>query len=114
VVLDDVSAEAVQGEASAGGGRSLDGEIDLATDLLVGLHGRVWASPARFWSGSTAPRRCVRPSSTCSITRRGNAVNHPDNVKDRLPQRLRGSVGRRDTDAYHADQRLRPEQHCSH
>jgi hypothetical protein len=40
VVLDDVSAEAVQGEASAGGGRSLDGEIDLATDLLVGLHGR--------------------------------------------------------------------------
>jgi hypothetical protein len=29
-----------RGEASAGDGRRLDGEIDLVTDLLVGLHGR--------------------------------------------------------------------------
>ena len=34
------SVSASTGEASAGGGRRLHGEIDLVTDLLVGLHGR--------------------------------------------------------------------------
>jgi hypothetical protein len=67
-----------------------------------------WTSPARCSSGSTGPRRCARRCSTCSIARSSNAVNCTrfGNVKDHLPQRLRSSVGRKMTDAYHAGSAL--------
>ena len=40
---------------------------------------------------------------------RPNEGRLTDNVKDHLPQRLRSSVGRRMTDAYHADSALEAE-----
>jgi putative transposase len=47
----------------------------LVTELLVGLAIGAWTSPARCSSASTAPRRCARPSSTCSTARSSNAAN---------------------------------------
>jgi putative transposase len=47
----------------------------LVTCLLVDLRERGLDSPARCWWAWTGPRRCARPSSTCSTTRSSSVVN---------------------------------------
>ncbi|MCW2687771.1 MAG: transposase, mutator type, partial [Mycobacterium sp.] len=46
----------------------------VVTDLLVGLRGRGWTSPAPCWWAWTARRRCARRCSRCSTGRRSNAA----------------------------------------
>jgi hypothetical protein len=51
-----------------------------------------WIQPGRSWSSSTAPRRCVAPSPTCSTTRSSNAASctscgmSPTGYPRRLPR----------------------------
>ncbi len=80
----------------------------LVTDLLVGLRERgldVRRPMLVGIDGSKALRKavldvCERPLiQSCQI-------HKARNVKDRLPQRLRSTVGRRMTEAYHADSAL--------
>ena len=84
----------------------------LVTELLVDLRERgLDVDPPDAGRASTGPRRCARP---CV-----DVLDHPviqrcqlhkvRNVKDHLPQRLRSSVGRKMTDAYHADSALEAE-----
>jgi putative transposase len=83
----------------------------LVTDLLVGLRERgldVTRPMLVGIDGSKALRKAVRDVLDRSVIQRCQ-LHKIRNVKDRLPQRLRSSVGRRMTDAYHAGSALEAE-----
>lgn len=69
---------------------------------------RSWSTTARSTSPNTSPVRAQTPSTGRRSPGHPTlpAAQDSDNVKDRLPQRLRSTVGRRMTDAYHADAAL--------
>jgi putative transposase len=82
----------------------------LVTDLLVDLHGRgldVTRPMLVGIDGSKALRRAVLDVLDHPVIQR--CLHKIRNVKDHLPQRLRSSVGRKMTDAYHADSALEAE-----
>jgi putative transposase len=70
--------------------------LDVTRPMLVGL------------DGSKALRKAVVDVLDRPVIQRCQ-LHKIRNVKDRLPQRLRSSVGRRMTDAYHADSALEAE-----
>lgn len=70
--------------------------LDVTRPMLVGL------------DGSKALRKAVLDVLDHPIIQRCQ-LHKVRNVKDHLPQRLRGTVGRRMTDAYHADSALEAE-----
>jgi transposase-like protein len=77
----------------------------LVTDLLVGLRGRgldVTRPMLVGIDGSKALRKAVVDVLDHPVIQRCQ-LHKIRNVKDHLPQRLRSSVGRKMTDAYHAD-----------
>jgi putative transposase len=84
----------------------------LVTGLLVGLRGRgldVTRPMLVGLDGSKAAlRRAVLDVFDHPVIQRCQ-LHKIRNVKDHLPQRLRSSVGRRMTDAYHADSALEAE-----
>jgi putative transposase len=83
----------------------------LVTDLLVGLRGRgldVTRPMLVGIDGSKALRKAVVDVLDHPVIQRCQ-LHKVRNVKDHLPQRLRSSVGRRMTDAYHADSALQAE-----
>jgi putative transposase len=83
----------------------------LVTDLLVGLRERgldVTHPMLVGIDGSKALRKAVLDVLDCPVIQRCQ-LHKVRNVKDRLPQRLRSSVGRRMTDAYHAGSALEAE-----
>jgi putative transposase len=83
----------------------------LVTDLLVGLRERgLDVTRPMFVSldGSKALRKAVVDVLDHPVIQRCQ-LHKIRNVKDHLPQRLRTSVGRRMTDAYHADSALEAE-----
>jgi putative transposase len=83
----------------------------LVTGLLVDLRGRgldVTRPMLVGLDGSTALRRAVLDVFDHPVIQRCQ-LHKIRNVKDHLPQRLRSSVGRRMTDAYHADSALEAE-----
>ena len=80
----------------------------LVTDLLVGLRERgldVSRPMLVGIDGSKALRRAVLNVLERPVIQRCQ-LHKARNVKDHLPQRLRSTVGRRMTDAYHADSAL--------
>jgi putative transposase len=80
----------------------------LVTDLLVGLRERgldVSRPMLVGIDGSKALRRAVLNVLERPVIQRCQ-IHKVRNVKDHLPQRLRSTVGRRMTDAYHADSAL--------
>lgn len=77
----------------------------LVTDLLVGLRERglnVSRPMLVGIDGSKALRRAVLDVLERPVIQRCQ-IHKVRNVKEHLPQRLRSTVGRRMTDAYHAD-----------
>ena len=83
----------------------------LVTDLLVGLRGRgldVTRPMLVGIDGSKALRKAVVDVLDHPVIQRCQ-LHKIRNVKDHMPQRLRSSVGRRMTDAYHADSALQAE-----
>jgi putative transposase len=83
----------------------------LVTDLLVGLRGRgldVTRPMLVGIDGSKALRKAVVDVLDHPVIQRCQ-LHKIRNVKDHLPQRLRSSVGRKMTDAYHADSALEAE-----
>ncbi len=83
----------------------------LVTDLLVGLRERgldVTRPMLVGIDGSKALRKAVVDVLDHPVIQRCQ-LHKIRNVKDHLPQRLRSSVGRRMTDAYHADSALEAE-----
>ena len=70
--------------------------LDVTRPMLVGI------------DGSTALRKAVIDVLDHPVIQRCQ-LHKVRNVKDHLPQRLRSSVGRRMTDAYHADSALEAE-----
>jgi transposase-like protein len=70
--------------------------LDVTRPMLVGI------------DGSKALRKAVIDVLDHPVIQRCQ-LHKVRNVKDRLPQRLRSSVGRRMTDAYHADSALEAE-----
>lgn len=83
----------------------------LVTDLLVGLRGRgldVTRPMLVGIDGSKALRKAVLDVLDHPVIQRCQ-LHKVRNVKDHLPQRLRSSVGRRMTDAYHASSALEAE-----
>lgn len=83
----------------------------LVTDLLVGLRERgldVTRPMLVGLDGSKALRKAVVDVLERPVIQRCQ-IHKVRNVKDRLPQRLRSTVGRRMTDAYHADSALEAE-----
>lgn len=83
----------------------------LVTDLLVGLRGRgldVTRPMLVGIDGSKALRKAVVDVFDHPVIQRCQ-LHKIRNVKDHLPQRLRSSVGRRMTDAYHAGSALEAE-----
>ena len=83
----------------------------LVTDLLVGLRGRgldVTRPMLVGIDGSKALRKAVVDMLDHPVIQRCQ-LHKVRNVKDHLPQRLRSSVGRRMTDAYHASSALEAE-----
>jgi putative transposase len=83
----------------------------LVTDLLVGLRGRgldVTRPMLVGLDGSKALRKAVVDVLDHPVIQRCQ-LHKIRNVKDHLPQRLRSSVGRRMTDAYHASSALEAE-----
>jgi len=83
----------------------------LVTDLLVDLRGRgldVTRPMLVGTDGSKALRRAVVDVLDHPVIQRCQ-LHKIRNVKDHLPQRLRSSVGRRMTDAYHAGSALEAE-----
>jgi transposase-like protein len=83
----------------------------LVTDLLVGLRGRgldVTRPMLVGLDGSKALRKAVVDVLDHPVIQRCQ-LHKVRNVKDHLPQRLRSSVGRRMTDAYHASSALEAE-----
>lgn len=80
----------------------------LVTDLLVGLRERgldVSRPMLVGIDGSKALRRAVLDVLERPVIQRCQ-IHKVRNVKEHLPQRLRSTVGRRMTDAYHADSAL--------
>jgi transposase-like protein len=80
----------------------------LVTDLLVGLRERgldVRRPMLVGIDGSKALRKAVVEVLERPVIQRCQ-IHKVRNVKDHLPQRLRSTVGRRMTDAYHADSAL--------
>src|SRR5258705_2293909 len=80
----------------------------LVTDLLVDLRGRgldVTRPMLVGIDGSKALRKAVVDVLDHPVIQRCQ-LHKTRNVQDHLPQRLRSSVGRRMTDAYHADSAL--------
>jgi transposase-like protein len=83
----------------------------LVTDLLVGLRGRgldVTRPMLVGIDGSKALRKAVVDVLDRPVIQRCQ-LHKVRNVKDHLPQRLRSTVGRRMTDAYHASSALEAE-----
>jgi transposase-like protein len=83
----------------------------LVTGLLVGLRERgldVTRPMLVCLDGSKALRRAVVDVLDRPVIQRCQ-LHKIRNVKDHLPQRLRSSVGRKMTDAYHADSALEAE-----
>jgi putative transposase len=83
----------------------------LVTDLLVGLRGRglnVTRPMLVGIDGSKALRKAVLDVLDHPVIQRCQ-LHKVRNVKDHLPQRLRSSVGRRMTVAYHASSALEAE-----
>jgi putative transposase len=83
----------------------------LVTDLLVGLRERgldVTRPMLVGIDGSKALRKAVLDVLDRPVIQRCQ-LHKVRNVKDHLPQRLRSSVGRRMTDAYHAESALEAE-----
>ena len=83
----------------------------LVTELLVGLRDRgldVTRPMLVGIDGSKALRKAVIDVLDHPVIQRCQ-LHKVRNVKDHLPQRLRSSVGRRMTDAYHADSALEAE-----
>jgi transposase-like protein len=83
----------------------------LVTDLLVGLRERglnVTRPMLVGLDGSKALRKAVLDVLDHPVIQRCQ-LHKVRNVKDRLPQRLRSSIGRRMTDAYHAPSALEAE-----
>ncbi len=83
----------------------------LVTGLLVGLRGRgldVTRPMLVGLDGSKALRKAVVDVLDHPVIQRCQ-LHKVRNVKDHLPQRLRSSVGRRMTDAYHASSALEAE-----
>ena len=83
----------------------------LVTELLVDLRGRsleVTRPMLVGIDGSKALRKAVIDVLDHPVIQRCQ-LHKVRNVKDHLPQRLRSSVGRRMTDAYHADSALEAE-----
>ena len=83
----------------------------LVTELLVGLRDRgldVTRPMLVGLDGSKALRKAVHAVLDHPVIQRCQ-LHKIRNVKDRLPQRLRSSVGRKMTDAYHADSALEAE-----
>jgi len=83
----------------------------LVTDLLVDLRGRgldVTRPMLVGLDGSKALRRAVLDVLDRPVIQRCQ-LHKIRNVKDHLPQRLRSGVGRKMTDAYHADSALEAE-----
>ena len=83
----------------------------LVTDLLVDLRGRgldVTRPMLVGLDGSKALRKAVVDVLDHPVIQRCQ-LHKIRNVKDHLPQRLRSSVGRRMTDAYHAGSALEAE-----
>ena len=83
----------------------------LVTDLLVGLRERgldVTRPMLVGLDGSKALRKAVVDVLDHPVIQRCQ-IHKIRNVKDHLPQRLRSGVGRRMTDAYHADSALEAE-----
>jgi transposase-like protein len=83
----------------------------LVTGLLVGLRERgldVTRPMLVGLDGSKALRKAVVDVLDRPVIQRCQ-LHKIRNVKDHLPQRLRSSVGRRMTDAYHADSALEAE-----
>ena len=83
----------------------------LVTDLLVGLRERgldVTRPMLVCLDGSKALRRAVVDVLDRPVIQRCQ-LHKIRNVKDHLPQRLRASIGRRMTGAYHADSALQAE-----
>ena len=83
----------------------------LVTGLLVGLRERgldVTRPMLVGLDGSKALRKAVVDVLDHPVIQRCQ-LHKIRNVKDHLPQRLRSSVGRRMTDAYHADSALEAE-----
>ncbi|MGA9361321.1 MAG: IS256 family transposase [Mycobacterium sp.] len=83
----------------------------LVTDLLVGLRGRgldVTRPMLVGIDGSKALRKAVVDVLDHPVIQRCQ-LHKIRNVKDHLPQRLRSTVGRRMTDAYHAGSALEAE-----
>ena len=84
----------------------------LVTDLLVDLRERgldVTRPMLVGLDGSKALRKAVVDVLDHPVIQRCQLHKIRINVKDHLPQRLRRSVGRRMTDAYHADSALEAE-----
>ena len=83
----------------------------LVTDLLVDLRGRgldVTRPMLVGIDGSKALRKAVLDVLDHPVIQRCQ-LHKVRNVKDHLPQRLRSSVGRKMTDAYHASSALQAE-----
>jgi putative transposase len=83
----------------------------LVTELLVGLRERGLDVTRPMFvglDGSKALRKAVLAVLDHPVIQRCQ-LHKIRNVKDRLPQRLRSSVGRKMTDAYHADSALEAE-----
>ena len=83
----------------------------LVTDLLVGLRERgldVTRPMLVGIDGSKALRKAVVDVLDHPVIQRCQ-LHKIRNVKDHLPQRLRSTVGRKMTDAYHADSALEAE-----
>jgi putative transposase len=83
----------------------------LVTDLLVGLRGRgldVTRPMLVGIDGSKALRKAVVDVLDHPVIQRCQ-LHKVRNVKDHLPQRLRSSIGRKMTDAYHASSALEAE-----
>jgi putative transposase len=83
----------------------------LVTELLVGLRDRGLDVTRPMFvglDGSKALRKAVVDVLDRPVIQRCQ-LHKIRNVKDRLPQRLRSSVGRKMTDAYHADSALEAE-----
>jgi putative transposase len=83
----------------------------LVTDLLVDLRERGLDVTRPMFvglDGAKALRKAVHAVLDHPVIQRCQ-LHKIRNVKDRLPQRLRSSVGRKMTDAYHADSALEAE-----
>jgi len=84
----------------------------LVTDLLVDLRERgmdVTRPMLVGLDGSKALRKAVIDVLDRPVIQRCQILHKVRNVKDHLPQRLRSSVGRKMTDAYHAGSALEAE-----